>query len=773
MFKAMEEDELWEILNEYRGKMPFDSMKGILRIISDSIESKDAFKEMVENIGLFDNGHLKELPYYSKSIYDFLGAIVAISKPDKAIDPWANLGESLKLVQENSPNTKLKGALINRDLLKWNEHTHNFDVELDDSFSFLEKNVNVDLIVSNLPIGLRTDESRFGITKSELGFQIIAQSCLSLKDGGVGIFNVTEKFTSESGNGKKLREFFKENNISVDALISTPVKSINPHASIPMQLLVLSKTPQGDVFVGKIDEGNKVHNEKLIKNYVNSKNGKTVFEGRLISFAEKKTSEQIENDKEINISLRRTALPLIKIEDVGNIKNLYRDQRNENWILIQRFYMVEVETFYSGSEKMEKIHNELSSNQMRIGINYHVLEVNPDVARVDYLVKFLNSPLGQSLRANVHVGAIMPSLTSQQLKSLTIPLPSVVDQNHIIQLSREIDNYTSFFKQLDKSLWKAPSKHTAIKKQIKNLVKDKNSIDWMEELPFPIASILWGYHSESTALKKVEYLFLFFEGLCQFIDVLLLSSISSDRSFYENEGKNWIRNEDMKHWYEKASFGGWQYMFEKLAKNVRKLFNDKDQKEMIYNAFGGPSDSFIEAVTNKKLIPVFKNVNSLRNSFKGHGGVSSDELYNSLLQNLESALYEIKDILVDGFSDVKLIHVVPNSLNWDKEEGIFESTCRFLKGTRSKFNKESVYTREPLSAKQLYIVHEGQYRAIELLPLIQLRESPKTEQNAFYFYNRIEGNSVRMVSYHFEKEAELSDSIDFLENTIKILNPKD
>src|SRR5690554_2807836 len=174
-----------------------------------------------------------------------------------------------------------------------------------------------------------------------------------------------------------------------------------------------------------------------------------------------------------------------------------------------------------------------------------------------------------------------------------------------------------------------------------------------------------------------------------------------------------------------------------------------------------------------KLIPVFKNVNSLRNSFKRHGGVSSDELYNSLLQNLESALYEIKDILVDGFSDVKLIHVVPNSLNWDKEEGIFESTCRFLKGTRSKFNKESVYTREPLSAKQLYIVHEGQYRAIELLPLIQLRESPKTEQNAFYFYNRIEGNSVRMVSYHFEKEAELSDSIDFLENTIKILNPKD
>src|SRR5690554_7914131 len=99
-----------------------------------------------------------------------------------------------------------------------------------------------------------------------------------------------------------------------------------------MQLLVLSKTPQGDVFVGKIDEGNKVHNEKLIKNYVNSKNGKTVFEGRLISFAEIKTSEQIENDKEINISLRRTGLPLIKIEDVGNIKNLFRDEPNENWI---------------------------------------------------------------------------------------------------------------------------------------------------------------------------------------------------------------------------------------------------------------------------------------------------------------------------------------------------------------------------------------------------------------------------------------------------------
>jgi hypothetical protein len=54
--------------------------------------------------------------------------------------------------------------------------------------------------------------------------------------------------------------------------------------------------------------------------------------------------------------------------------------------------------------------------------------------------------------------------------------------------------------------------------------------------------------------KKVEYLLLFFEGFCEFLDTLIISAISSDKSFYQNTAKEWLTNEKERLWHERATF---------------------------------------------------------------------------------------------------------------------------------------------------------------------------------------------------------------------------
>ena len=44
--------------------------------------------------------------------------------------------------------------------------------------------------------------------------------------------------------------------------------------------------------------------------------------------------------------------------------------------------------------------------------------------------------------------------------------------------------------------------------------------------------------------------------------------------------------------------------------------------------------------------------------------------------------------------------------------------------------------------------------------------------NACYFYNRIDNNKFRMVSYHFEQEAELLIEDQDIGESLKLFNPE-
>lgn len=78
---------------------------------------------------------------------------------------------------------------------------------------------------------------------------------------------------------------------------------------------------------------------------------------------------------------------------------------------------------------------------------------------------------------------------------------------------------------------------------------------------------------------------------------------------------------------------------------------------------------------------------------------------------------------------------------------------------------------EPLQNGQLHLyVRDGQ-QALPLLPLVRMIAIPETEQNACYFYNRMERNEIRFVSYHFGRESDVTRSFEDTAEALRMFQP--
>ena len=57
----------------------------------------------------------------------------------------------------------------------------------------------------------------------------------------------------------------------------------------------------------------------------------------------------------------------------------------------------------------------------------------------------------------------------------------------------------------------------------------------------------------------------------------------------------------------------------------------------------------------------------------------------------------------------------------------------------------------------------------QLWPMIKIMPSPRTEENACYFYNRRQPGGIRFLSYYFETDAEIVEAFDDTASTLATL----
>lgn len=91
-----------------------------------------------------------------------------------------------------------------------------------------------------------------------------------------------------------------------------------------------------------------------------------------------------------------------------------------------------------------------------------------------------------------------------------------------------------------------------------------------------------------------------------------------------------------------------------------------------------------------------------------------------------------------------------------RDQEFFNNVVKTLVGSKTIFVEKRGDTTIPLDTDFLYLQHHRDLEPVRLLPVSRMRESPRTPQNACYFFSRVNSDGVRWVSYHFEMDADIT-----------------
>ena len=525
------------------------------------------------------------------------------------------------------------------------------------------------------------------------------------------------------------------------------------------ELLYFTHGCSNELFVGIIGETPE-QQHLLFENFRKNKVTKTVATGKSIKIEQFISVKNLESKEKYEIIARQAGGVLKTINEL-TINSGWKRLINSNF---EELSQLESSVFIPlvGRQLTVTDPSSLSSVQNAVQIILDTTKVLPD-----YFAQILNQEVGYQLRMNASIGYAQQLLDKDLFFSSEFPLPSLPEQIEIIELSRKLNDAAITLKTLHIQLWKRPSKHADILSEYKKKFKESLPDEWIEVLPYPLASILRLYYAKSEPSKKFECLLLFYEALSEFLSNLLLSSFNSDKEFFkENCTKLIGYTPEFKDWYLNSDFGGWNNLFANLSKSARTFLNNNETKEKVQTILGYPSQLFIVNLTAKKIPEILSTICQLRNDWKGHTGITSDLLYMERVSVLENHLVSIKEYLINAFDDCSF-HIA-GKMTYNN--GSFHVETKLLKGSHSIFKDKTLNVSIPMDAGSQYILHNNQNKPIKLLPLVQLMASPLSVDNACYFYNRMEKNKdIRLVSYHFDgqpertiKDLELLDAINLL-----------
>lgn len=386
-----------------------------------------------------------------------------------------------------------KIALISKINLLFHGIT-NFKIDTKDSLKepILNKNnyiENVDIILSNLPLGLKCNlneighmsDFKYGISKSMTADWLFIQRGLSsLNDHGRAAF-IVSKGTLTRKIEKNIRESILKADL-VEAVISLPGSLYGPK-SMPIEILIINKDK--DIKLKNkvlfIDSSNYFYIKERGKNDISEKHIKKIIDtysnykeidkySKIIEF------KDIENNNfELNSSLYINNLSaslkdnnmkiLSEVADIKRGLQLSKidiENSKKNPIINTYNYIkisdINNDTIEINEEKTEKINNlveskissyELNPNDILISArgtlikiamfkdsmdksvfsgNILLIRVKPNY-NPHFLKFYLNSPKGQEIIANMQGGSTITSLNPNKLKEMPIPNITLEEQN--------------------------------------------------------------------------------------------------------------------------------------------------------------------------------------------------------------------------------------------------------------------------------------------------------------------------------------------------------
>jgi hypothetical protein len=553
--------------------------------------------------------------------------------------------------------------------------------------------------------------------------------------------------------------------LAVEAVLSIPREYRGELSGVDLSLITVRRGIQGPLFVGEL-QADSQRRKLLLKNLERKEEAKDFALGMLVERKGFRSYGVVKTAREYQTQLTRQGLPLVNLAEL--LQEANGPKRKNDSSFPDRANAVYLPSI--GSSEVVT-----STEQFRIKPhNYLQLVLKAELVNADFLAKFLNSELGLQARRSLLSGYCISKISLSAVRNgVQIPLPPLSVQSAVIEADTNLRDLVTDVENLRKQLWGRPAQVEKIRKAIERVNREETFEEWLKTLPFPLASILWNYHTAAHDPKEqFELLLKFFEGLAEFNATILLSASRRDAGLW-TEVRSYLAKERER--FETSSFGTWIELTAFISKRLRELWSDVGKTEVggdqsgrarCEAALGSSRSEVVEAMLSKQMLGVLRSANQFRNDYGGHYGVLGEETAANLLVQLRSFLSEVRSSFGQAWESYQLL-LPTNRSEWTGQH--HEVVVNLLQGLNTPFLKETRKLSEPLKRNTLYLLDKDRDNAVELLPLVKISSAPKDAANACYFYNRKQPNGARYVSYHFEKEADRTFSVAEMEQLFRDL----
>jgi hypothetical protein len=740
--KSQSPDEvLWELADAWRSR-GVPRSPGEFTAFQAEAERRGANLSFRQLLEFFARGHLGSAEGLAPAAFSHFAVayLAAERRPQRLLDPWAGNGVLVSEVADALEPDEAVAITPNQTWLEVAKALGSARVEwlLGDAFQHLPQLQTVDTVVSAPPFGLQRDRRRFALGESEVELSdnrerlVMLEAAVHLGGGGVAIYLVPDGFFFQRQSlWHRLGEF----GLNARAVIALPPRSLAPLTSVAASALVIDRQPHEQLFIGQIEEENL---GELMANLRRGHEGDRPELGRLVEHDEFRGFSAYSEEERVERWAREAGLRRHTLGEIGRIVHFDRlldgFSEGDNAVFVS---MVGVPRVAAATD----VHALRTSAN-----NCFQLVLDPQVALAEYVSNFFNSERGRALRRAWSGGTTIQRIPKPGLETRAVYLPDIDRQAEMVRLSDAARSTRARLGQLEADLWETPQDISFVRDEIVGLIADDDR--WIEELPFPLASILTRYRAARLARDKSEHLMHFFEALASFTATLLLSTFYWDADTFETYRPRWREIRGLR----KATFGGWVTLHSEIGKTVRELLLTADGERLALELFRTARLRLVEALVEPAVDDLYRVTLQRRNVGPGHGGIASEEEFERRLELLEGDLSRFRELFGGAFLGYRLIRAGSAR----KRPDVVHQSAQSLMGSSQTFAEIEVEALELIDDAAVYLLDPETRRPLPLVPFIQIRPGPKTAANACYFYNAIEENrQVRLVSYHFEQEASI------------------
>lgn len=518
--------------------------------------------------------------------------------------------------------------------------------------------------------------------------------------------------------------------------------------SISAHLIVLGKQPQGDLFIAELSDDPK-HNELVVSALTEqappSRRPSLGMRCQLEDFTDFERFEKHWRLEQLARDTNFLAVPasevFVELATVPKESTGFKDfDANLGDVLLHRMGRYLVRDPSKAKAKLT---------------NYLKVRLNLECVDPVFLDHWLRSDFGRSAVDAITAGAVIPSISLASLRAATFYLPELSRQQEMVAVLRRLEAIKSEADEVAALCWDPSAGTAAAAERVKLINREESYHEWIETLPFPLATILWRHHTMSdAALIRMPILVHFFEALGAFLATIHLSAFDSDGDQWAEVQPKLMRALEKGNLsLSRATFGTWKCVCEVLGSHARKLARGEKERPAVNDMYCLENDHVLDVLLSPEPVTLLQHANKLRNTHLGHSGAMGEEDAKEVEDELRQLVQEVRRHFGRSWMTYEL--VLGGKAGY--RDGVFSSRIPRVMGTRSQFETVDRQTIVPLEEGTLYMLSPSGDRGLRLLPFLRMGASPASEPNACYFFNRQEKDGVRFVSYHFERNADLTD----------------